>query len=192
MPRNAPERHPPHMAEHIAGSTHLPPLARPLAFAPDGAQDATGWRLHPNVETYLDGGIGGLPGTRSVVGMVEPTRLIAYRDHDATGNAHSRLVVADLREALRDGTGFTTPLMLLYDPTQRWAYLGEGNHRLAAALDERLPAVPVRVSRCSGIASRRRHGIGAAAHHDTSRGFGNSITPDYCPSDLHPHYLLTP
>lgn len=148
-----------------------------------------GRSTHPNTDHYRDGGMGGIGPDRSVVGFIDPHRLIPYREHDGTWNGtHSHSVRDTLARDLAAETGFTSPLMLLYDPREHWAFLGEGNHRLAAALDQHLPLVPVRVVRCSGVDTKRAAHIGAPARHLDL--WGTQVDPGYCPSDLHPAHLL--
>lgn len=149
----------------------------------------TGSRWHPNVDHYRDGGIGGVGPERSVVGLV-PTHVVAkMAEWDRTGrgaNPDSPQVIDGLRQDLRAGKGFTSPLMVEYNHKEGWAYLGEGNHRLAAAQAEGVPEVPVRVVRSlSGPANRKQQGIGVAATHQPIPG----APSDYFPSDVHPSYL---
>ena len=165
-----------------ASACDLQPLCEPT-----GPTQEHGTRLHPNLDTYRDGGMGGLPDSHSVVGFVDPRRLLAYREHHGSAHYDSPKILAELSESLTS-TGLTTPLMVMYDPTERWAFLGEGNHRLAAALATFTDLVPVRVNRCSGMATRKAAGIGGPAIH-LDQGWGTRYDPDYCPSDLHPGYL---
>ena len=110
--------------------------------------------FHPHVDHYRDGGMGGLGPDRSVVGLAPTSILVRYREHDGLWNSrhaattrYDRQVIDALRADLRRGTGFHTPLILDYDHLCGWAYLGEGNHRLAAAVAEEIPEVPLRVVR---------------------------------------------
>lgn len=163
------------------------------------ARLSLGRRLHPGVHHYRDGGFGGLGPDHSVVGFVPVSTLTAFRHHDGTWQhpaahqgtvdprqrRHDLEVIAGLRAVLRDGAGFHTPLMLEYDPDTAWAYLGEGNHRLAAAAAEQVSLVPVRVVRSQAAQRRRDEGIGAPATHVPIPG----APEGYFPSDAHPAYL---
>ena len=144
-------------------------------------------RYHPNVQHYRDGGMGGIGEDHSVVGMV-PTHVLAqmreYDRADASQHPGSREVIDGLRQDLREGRGFHTPAMIEYDPKAGRAYLGEGNHRVAAALEEGVPEVPARVVR-SSFASRKPE-IGVPATHQDLWSRPNY---PYVPSDLHPSFL---
>jgi hypothetical protein len=105
----------------------------------------------PNLQDYKDGGSGGLPKTRSTVGFVKTSAL-----EGMNGNTPGNLeAVASYRKSLRDGKGFAIreyngkpyndPIMVVYDDETGLAFVGEGNHRLKAAIDEGIPYVPVRV-----------------------------------------------
>lgn len=105
----------------------------------------------PNVQDYKDGGSGGLPNTRSTVGFVKTSAL-----EGMNGNTPGNLeAVANYRKSLREGRGFAItefqgkpyndPIMVVYDNETGLAFVGEGNHRLQAAIQEGIPYVPVRV-----------------------------------------------
>lgn len=145
-------------------------------------------QFHPQVDHYRDGGMGGIGENHSVVGMVPTHVLQSYREHDGrwshlnnTDSAHDDQVIEGLRSDLRAGKGFHTPLMLEYNHQQGRAYLGEGNHRLAAAVAEGVPEVPLRVVRSYKDMSN----VGAPASHREIPG----APKDYIPSDIHPSYL---
>lgn len=147
-------------------------------------------QFHPNVEHYRDGGIGGVGEDRSVVGFVPTEHLHAIREYDragADGNPESRRVIDSIRQDIRAGKGITNPLMVEYDHKSNWAYLGEGNHRLQAAIEEGVPVVPARVVRSPYGPSRRREvGVGGHIQHSPIPG----APEDYFPSDVHPKYLF--
>jgi len=104
----------------------------------------------PNLQEYKDGGSGGIVGTRSVVGFVKTSAL-----KDMSGNiAGNKEAIESYRKSLREGKGFSKqfrdetynePIMVVYDNETGLAYIGEGNHRLQAALAEGIGYVPVRV-----------------------------------------------
>jgi hypothetical protein len=73
---------------------------------------------------------------------------------NAAGNEEA---IESYRRSIREGRGFTKdyldgqsynePIMVVYDDETGLAYVGEGNHRLQAAIAEGLEYVPVRVVR---------------------------------------------
>lgn len=150
----------------------------------------SGSRFHPNVLHYRDGGMGGIGEDRSVVGMVPTHVLLGLREYDRTDSANhpgSAETIDSLRADLRSGVGFREPAVIEYDHHTGWAYLGEGNHRVAAAAAEGVPEVPARVVRgyTRSMARRRSEGVGAPATHSPIPG-----TPaNYIPTDIHPSYL---
>lgn len=106
----------------------------------------------PKLQEYKDGGSGGIPGTRSTVGFV---KIAALKDMpgNTAGNAEA---IAGYRKSLREGKGFAKefdgksynePIMVVYDNETGLAFIGEGNHRLQAAILEGIDEVPVRVVR---------------------------------------------
>jgi hypothetical protein len=97
---------------------------------------------HPNLKEYKDGGMGGLPETRSVVGFVDTAYLAKM-----PGNLTDKEGVNFYRTKIQSGEGFENPITVWYDNDTGLAYVGEGNHRLQAAIKEGLSAVPVRVVR---------------------------------------------
>ena len=104
----------------------------------------------PGLQEYRDGGSGGIVGTRSVVGFVRTSSL-----KNMSGNVAGNKEAIDFyRKSLREGKGFSKdfrgetynePIMVVYDNETGLAYIGEGNHRLQAALAEGVEYVPVRV-----------------------------------------------
>jgi len=109
--------------------------------------------LFPGLAEYKDGGSGGLPGSRNTVGLVKVSAL-----KDMPGNKLSNIEgIEALKKSLREGKGFATrefqgkpfqdPIMVVYDNETGLAYVGEGNHRLQAAIEMGIPYVPVRVVR---------------------------------------------
>lgn len=109
--------------------------------------------LFPDLAEYKDGGSGGLPGNRNTVGLVKVSAL-----KDMPGNKLSNIEgIEAIKKSLREGKGFATrefngkpfqdPIMVIYDNETGLAYVGEGNHRLQAAIEMGIPYVPVRVVR---------------------------------------------
>jgi hypothetical protein len=98
-------------------------------------------KLFPKIKDYIDGGTGGLPETRSVVGFVNSQYLAKM-----PGNPVDTELVNSYRKIFTSKE-LKQPLMVVYDNETGFAYLGEGNHRLQAALAENIPYLPVRVTR---------------------------------------------
>jgi hypothetical protein len=150
----------------------------------------SGSRFHPNVDHYRDGGMGGIGPEHSVVGMV-PTHVLArmreYDRSDASQHPGSREVIDSLRQDLREGKGFHNPAMIEYDHKSGWAYLGEGNHRVQAAVEEGVPEIPARVIRSSSASRMKERGVGVPATHKDP-GWSRPNYP-YVPSDMHPSFL---
>jgi hypothetical protein len=79
--------------------------------------------------------------------MVPTNILKHYREYNrATDSAHSLEQVNKLMEDIKKH-GIKEPLILEYATKDKTAYLGEGNHRLAAAIKLGIKDVPVRVYR---------------------------------------------
>lgn len=81
--------------------------------------------------------------------------------------------------------GFREPLVLLFNPANSHALLGEGNHRLAIAEELGLTHVPVRVCRSS---------MPRPEHPGSRRVEGCRIPPTtgYVPGDLRPSQVFPP
>jgi hypothetical protein len=158
--------------------------------------------IHPEVEDRRSGGIGHLEGdeSRSIVGMVPTHKLLPYREHDGRQNPHmperDREIIDGIRADIRSGKGIHTPLMMEHDPDQHWGSLGEGNHRLAAAVEEGVPHVPVRVvSRARDLSERAQRrarqsigGTGGAPLHMTTN-FSEDEEYPYVPPEVHPYHF---
>jgi hypothetical protein len=114
---------------------------------------------------------------------------MGYREYDRkgvhdTGNSRTTInnIAADLRG--KGAEGFHEPAYLLYNHEQKWGYLGEGHHRLEAAVQAGVSHVPVRVLKASSdhIADHKKKGLGGPMNLD------NRVveTGGYMPSNLHP------
>lgn len=161
--------------------------------------------LFPGLEKYPDGGNGGLPGSRTTVGFVKVEAL-----KDMPGNTLSNFEGIDaLRKSIREGKGFATreldgkpfqdPIMVIYNNETGLAYVGEGNHRLQAAIAEGIPYVPVRVVRGSAdemVASggRKPKQIKNDKNPQFPETVGTNIgkvrDPEYIPPTMHPSYVF--
>jgi hypothetical protein len=94
------------------------------------------------------------------------------------------------RQALRSGEGYTDPIMVEFDPKSRLAMVGEGNHRLRAAVQEGVSHVPVRATR-SRIESRDNWDQGGRPSplDPGPSPWKGGMGEEYWPSDIHPKYL---
>ena len=77
--------------------------------------------------------------------------------------------------------GVKEPLIMEYGQNDRRAYIGEGNHRLAAAVRLGLPALPVRVMRRRDTSGRGQPVPGIEPNQH-----------DYVPGDLKPSQIGLP
>ena len=147
-------------------------------------------KLFPNIREYKDGGRGGLPETRSVVGFVDSKYL-----EKMPGNPVDAELVNSYREIYRSGK-LEEPLMVIYDNETGFAYLGEGNHRLQAALAENVPYLPVRIVRGSAKEMENR----IAKNQPVLQVKNNKTLPfttggpkgpvEYMPTDVHPSFVF--
>jgi len=158
------------------------------------SHQALGEQFHPHVQQYRSGGIGHLDGddSNSVVGFVPTHSLLPYREHNGMQGdpGHDRKVIDGIRSDLRAGKGFSEPVQLFHDDRAHWGSLGEGNHRLQAAVEEGISHVPLRVhSRVRDVRSdaERRRGPGGTggAPLKMATNFDRGDYP-YTPPDVHP------
>jgi len=147
-------------------------------------------KLFPNIKEYIDGGKGGLPGTRSVVGFVDSKYLAKM-----PGNPVDAELVTSYREIFRTGK-LENPLVVVYDNETGLAYLGEGNHRLQAALAENVPYLPVRTTRGSAQEMKNRIDKGLPVlqvKNNKTLPFttgGPKGPVEYMPTDVHPSFIF--
>jgi len=128
--------------------------------------------------------------------MVPTEHLKTLRENDRAGRdalQDSRETINGIRADIRSGKGITEPVQIEYSNKSNWAYLGEGHHRLQAAIEEGVSHVPARVIR-SDYAPRSRMEEGKGGHierHDPIPGVSERDAKDgYIPSDLHPQYIF--
>ena len=95
---------------------------------------------HPNINQYTDGGSGGIGESGTIVGPVKTSFLKEF-----PGNEVDREGVEFYKNKLRNGEGFEDPIMIEFDPSNGRFFVGEGNHRLQAAIEMGEEYVPVRV-----------------------------------------------
>lgn len=154
------------------------------------SHEALGRQFHPHLEDMRSGGIGHLPDdeSRSVVGFVPPHALLPYAEHDGIQNphieGHDRKIIDSIRADIRSGVGIRSPLMMEYDHERRIGSLGEGNHRLRAAIEENTPVVPVTVYGRSRLAARKENGLTAPLRPATT--WTGGVGEDYIPPNIHP------
>ena len=147
-------------------------------------------KLFPNIKEYIDGGKGGLPGTRSVVGFVDSKYLAKM-----PGNPVDAELVTSYREIFRSGE-LKNPLVVIYDNETGLAYLGEGNHRLQAALAENVPYLPVRIVRGNATEMNTRIKNGKPVlqvKNNKTLPFtsgGPQGPVEYMPTDVHPSFIF--
>ena len=163
--------------------------------------------LFPGLTSYKDGGSGGLPGTGETVGLVKTSALKGMNGNEP-GNTEA---LASYRKSLREGKGFAIrdyegkpyqdPVMVVYDNETGLAYVGEGNHRLQAAIDENIPYVPVRVVRGrtsemkvdikQGKFPKQIKGNKEPKFVETRPGSeGKPVGEGYVPPEMHPSYVF--
>jgi hypothetical protein len=95
------------------------------------------------------------PATPYTFGLVPTERLLPLREFDRMAEPAGQGVfgpdnVQKLSEHLAQGGKLSDPLAVLFDPAKGWGYLGEGNHRLAAAQALGLEQLPTTVWRSPG------------------------------------------
>jgi antirestriction protein ArdC/superfamily I DNA/RNA helicase/DNA polymerase III epsilon subunit-like protein len=161
----------------------------------------------PGLQDYKDGGSGGLVGSRSTVGFVSTDAL-----KDMAGNvAGNEEAIESYRKSLREGKGFAIrdfngkpfndPIMVIYDDETGMAFVGEGNHRLQAAIAENIPFVPVRVVR--GKASEMvedaekgkfpkqiKNNKEPKFVETTGDRAGEPVSEGYVPPEMHPSFVF--
>lgn len=142
---------------------------------------------HPNMNDYRDGGSGGIGESRTVVGPVKTSFL-----KDAPGNATVRERVEYQKERLRSGEGFQDPIQVYVDPKTGKFFVGEGNHRLRAALELGEEYVPVRVYTRRKIDDdfiSQPGGKVGTVEVPTSPWRGG-LGEEYWPPEIHPSFIF--
>jgi len=147
-----------------------------------------------NVEQKYAGGKGHLEGdpTESATGMVSVHALRPLMEFDRLGehaHSNSREVVNSIAADIKSGKGITNPIMVAYDHKNKWGYIGEGNHRMAAAIQAGATHVPVTVYRQGNLAEHKEQGIGGHLAMMTDFGRGTPQTEDYVPTNIHPGHF---
>jgi ribosomal protein S18 acetylase RimI-like enzyme len=144
-----------------------------------------GRREHPNVDHYRSGGMGHIEGdeSKSVVGFM-PTHMLRGYEGNETWNEDK---INQIHDDIKSGKGITNPLMMIYDHKNKWAYLGEGNHRLKGAVKADARTVPVRFVRGDASYQKKRM-VGGPMHLESP--WKGGLGEDYIPTDIHPHHFM--
>ena len=156
-------------------------------------------KVPDNVALKISGGKGHVEGdeTRSVVGMVPVSRLIALREFDRTKSdqnwdGHSTHTIDSIAADIKSGKGITNPIMVAYDHKNKWGYIGEGNHRLAAAIKAGATHVPVTVYRQPGLDAHKNKRVGghlAMTTNFTEQHHAQITGEEYVPTNIHPSHF---
>jgi len=145
--------------------------------------------LHPNMNFYKDGGLGGEGEDHSVVGYVRTETLSGMH-----GNQVERAGIERHKAALQSGQGFTDPVMVEIDPDSKRAVLGEGNHRVEAARELGISHVPTRVVRSritdARVDNLRDKGGNPQTIAVPMSPWKSGDGSDYWPSDIHPRHIF--
>ena len=146
--------------------------------------------LHPHLNEYRDSGMGGESDNNpNVVGYMRTDALDAMR-----GNETDREGIDRHKKALLSGHGFTDPVMVEFDPKNKRAVLGEGNHRVQAARELGISHVPTRVVRSrisdGDVEYMSRHGGYPRPMETGPSPWKGGMGEDYWPSDIHPKHLF--
>ena len=144
------------------------------------------------------GGKGHLEGDKSesATGMVRTERLIPLMEHRRLGadaQPSSSKVIAGIRGDIKSSKGINNPIMVAYDHANKWGVVGEGHHRLEAAMAEGVSHVPVTVYRQPGLGERKEKSLGghlAMMTNFTDKGSYEERTgKEYVPTNIHPAHF---
>lgn len=150
------------------------------------------------VQQRKAGGKGHLEGdkTESATGMVRTERLIPLMEHRRRGadaQPSSEKTIAGIRQDIQKGNGINNPIMVAYDHANKWGVVGEGHHRLEAAMAEGVSHVPVTVYRQPGLGERKEKFLGghlAMTTNFTDKGsYEENMGKDYVPTNIHPAHF---
>ena len=151
-----------------------------------------------NVQIRKAGGKGHLEGDKSesATGMVRTERLIPLMEHRRLGadaQPSSSKVMAVIRGDIKSGKGINNPIMVAYDHANKWGVVGEGHHRLEAAMAEGVSHVPVTVYRQPGLGERKESSLGchlAMMTNFTDKGSHEErMGKEYVPTNMHPAHF---
>lgn len=148
------------------------------------------WFKHALGERYDDEQRQGEPAAEAGYGrytaLVPVSSLVKYREYERGGrdaNSGSEKVINSIADDLRSGKKINEPLSMSYDHETGWGVIGEGNHRLEAAIRAGVSHVPVQIHRSSYASNAKRNGVGAPLTLD--RRLIEKET-GYFPSIMHP------
>jgi len=151
-----------------------------------------------NVQVRKAGGKGHLEGdkTESATGMVKTERLIPLMEHRRRGadaQPSSEKTIAGIRSDIQKGKGINNPIMVAYDHENKWGVIGEGHHRLEAAMAEGVSHVPVTVFRQPNLGERKENFLGghlAMMTNFTDKGsYDERMGKEYVPTNIHPGHF---
>jgi hypothetical protein len=151
-----------------------------------------------NVQVRKAGGKGHLEGdpTESATGMVRTERLIPLMEHRRRGadaQPSSEKTIAGIRGDIQKGKGINNPIMVAYDHENKWGVIGEGHHRLEAAMAEGVSHVPVTVFRQPNLGERKENFLGghlAMMTNFTDKGSHDErMGKEYVPTNIHPGHF---
>jgi len=159
-------------------------------------------QFHVPVPDYVQkrkaGGKGHLEGdkTESATGMVKTERLIPLMEHRRRGadaQPSSEKTIAGIRGDIQKGKGINNPIMVAYDHENKWGVIGEGHHRLEAAMAEGVSHVPVTVFRQPNLGERKENFLGghlAMMTNFTDKGsYDERMGKEYVPTNIHPGHF---
>jgi hypothetical protein len=151
-----------------------------------------------NVQVRKAGGKGHLEGdpSESATGMVRTERLIPLMEHRRRGadaQPSSEKTIAGIRSDIQKGKGINNPIMVAYDHENKWGVIGEGHHRLEAAMAEGVSHVPVTVYRQPRLGERKENFLGghlAMTTNFTDKGSHDErMGKEYVPTNMHPAHF---
>ena len=131
------------------------------------------------------GQMNGLENYKRIVEWVpiETMKKFVHVDRAAPDMSHyTEEDWAELKQSLEQG--WTDPLMILYFSRDKTAILGEGNHRLAAAIQLGMDSVPVRVWRMSMAGSESSYADNVVPVPGAEADKHGYVPADLKPSDI--------
>ena len=155
-------------------------------------------KVPETVNIVKSGGMGHLPGdeSHSVTAMVPVHKLVPFKELNRLGKegySSSKETINSIAQDIHEGKGIKNPIMLAYDHDAKWGYIGEGHHRLEAAIQAGATHVPVTIYRQrGGMSERRKEGKGS--HLSMITDFGDDKSAGwsdgkYVPSNIHPYHF---
>jgi hypothetical protein len=164
----------------------------PVYTGKTGVAPVGGWGTHSiSHNGSLTGSEPGMKWDRYTA-LVPVNTLAKYRDFDRAGSegfSTSPDTINRIADELRKGGvgAIREPLIISYDHNLKWGYLGEGNHRLAAAIQAGITHLPVQIHTRSSAEQKRRQRRGAFLHMDNRL---HEEKTDYWPANVHPGNFL--